>query len=34
VTVTNTATGQTYRLSPATLTVSGTTVTTTSTVGG
>lgn len=34
VTVTNTATGQTYRLSPATLSISGSTVTTTSTAGG
>ena len=34
VLVTNTTTGQTFRLSPTTLTINGTTVTTTSTLGG
>jgi len=34
VVVTDTSTGQTFRLAPNTLTISGTTVTTTSTVGG
>jgi hypothetical protein len=34
VIVTNATTGQTFRLMPSTLTISGTTVTTTSTVGG
>ena len=34
VIVTNTTTGQTFRLAPTTLTINGTTVTTTSTVGG
>jgi sporulation protein YlmC with PRC-barrel domain len=34
VIVTDTATGQTFRLMPSTITVNGTTVTTTSTVGG
>ena len=34
VIVTDTSTGQTFRLAPNTLSISGTTVTTTSTVGG
>ena len=34
VIVTNTTTGQTFRLVPTTLTINGTTVTTTSTIGG